>query len=96
MTHDHVAGEVVITATEFKAKCLELFDQLQRRAIRKVTVTKRGKATAVVLQPDPVEDFDARSLVGSMKGMVEAPAGYDWTAPVVTEPLDAKQGVLHR
>lgn len=96
MTHDHVTGEVVITATEFKAKCLELFDQLQRRAIRKVTVTKRGKATAVVLRPEPVEDYNASSLVGSMKGMVEAPAGFDWTAPVVAERLDADEGVLHR
>jgi antitoxin (DNA-binding transcriptional repressor) of toxin-antitoxin stability system len=39
---------VEISVTEFKAKCLELFDKLSRREIDAISVTKRGKTVAVV------------------------------------------------
>lgn len=94
MTHDHVTGEVVITATEFKAKCLELIDRLQRGALTKVTITKRGKTAAVVHQPEPAAVFDLRSLVGAMKGTVIAPADFDWTAPMDLDPLDSENGII--
>ena len=36
---------IVITATEFKAKCLQLLDQVSRTGER-IQVTKRGKVVA--------------------------------------------------
>ncbi len=93
MTHDQITGEVVITATEFKAKCLELLDRVQSGAVTKVTVTKRGKRTAVVRRADQDVD-DPTALFGSMKGTVIAPDGFDFTAPMDLEPLDAERGIL--
>ncbi len=94
MTHDQITGEVVITATEFKAKCLDLIDRLQRGALKKVTVTKRGKDAAVVIQPEPSAPFDISEIYGCMKGTVIAPADFDWTAPMDIGPLDAEQGII--
>lgn len=94
MTYDHVSGEVVITATEFKAKCLELIDRLQRGALTKVTITKRGKAAAVVNQPEPSVPVDPTALFGCMAGTVIAPDDFDWTAPMDLDPLDSEQGVI--
>ena len=96
MTHDHVTGEVVITATEFKAKCLDILDQVQSRKLSRVTVTKRGKPVAVVTQPEPEEAFDPYSIFGCMKGTVTAPPDFDWTAPVFDGVMDAELGILHR
>lgn len=94
MTHDHVTGEVVITATEFKAKCLELIDRLQRGALKKVTITKRGKAAAVVNQAEAESRIDPTALFGCMKGTVIAPDDFDWTAPMDLDPLDSERGVI--
>ena len=49
MLHDHVmsAAELTINVTEFKAKCLDLFDRLNDGRLSKVTVTRRGKPVAV-------------------------------------------------
>jgi len=94
MTHDQITGEVVITATEFKAKCLELLDRVQQGLLTKVTVTKRGKPAAVVRRPDVQEGFDLRRAAGSMKGTVIAPADFDWTAPMDIDPLDSENGVI--
>lgn len=96
MTHDHVTGEVVITATEFKAKCLDILDQVQSRKLSRVTVTKRGKPVAVVTQPEPEEAFDPYSIFGCMKGTVTAPDDFDWTAPAFDGVMDAELGILHR
>ena len=94
MTYDHVSGEVVITATEFKAKCLDLIDRLQRGTLTKVTITKRGKAAAVVNQPQPAADYDPTALFGCMAGTVIAPADFDWTAPMDIGPLDSELGII--
>ncbi len=94
MTHDQITGEVVITATEFKAKCLDLIDRVQSGALRKVTITKRGKDAAVVRQPEHSPAFDLRKLHASMKGRMIAPSGFDFTAPMDIGPLDAEQGII--
>lgn len=83
------------TVTEFKAKCLEIFDRLSDRRLTKVTVTRRGKAVAVVVPPSSEEE-DIRALHGSMTGMVVIPSGFDLTAPVLDEELDADKGVIHQ
>jgi hypothetical protein len=82
------------TATEFKAKCLDIFDQLAARKLTRVTVTKRGKIVAVLTPPDEPGDV-ARRLYGSMRGTVVAPAGFDLTAPILDEPFLADEGEIH-
>ncbi|MGH7024143.1 MAG: type II toxin-antitoxin system Phd/YefM family antitoxin [Caulobacteraceae bacterium] len=81
------------TATDFKARCLEILDRLAARKLTRVTVTKRGKVVAVLTPPDEAEDV-AQRLYGFMEGSVIAPPGFDFTAPVLDEPLNAERGEL--
>lgn len=83
-----------IAATEFKAKCLEILDRLAAHKLTRVTVTKRGKAVAVLTPPDEADTSD-RLLHGFMKGSVVIPPGFDLTAPVLDEPFTADRGALH-
>jgi prevent-host-death family protein len=90
-----MAGKALeITASEFKAKCLELMDRLAARKLTRVVVTKHGEPVAV-LSPPPLPRETAEGLFGFMRGSVAAPAGFDFTAPVLDEPLNAAQGRLH-
>jgi len=88
-------GTLEIGASEFKAKCLELMDRLAARKLDRIVITKRGRPVAVVTPPDPAQQ-DADRLFGCLKGQIAAPADFDFTAPVLDEPLDAEQGILHR
>jgi prevent-host-death family protein len=81
------------TATEFKAKCLDILDRLAARKLLRVTITKRGKPVAVLTPPDEA-DAAVRGLHGFMRGSVIAPADFDFTAPVLDEPLSAEDGEL--
>ena len=56
--------EKAITATEFKAKCLKLLDELDSQG---VIITKRGQPVAKVV---PLRRVDNSKLIGSMKGKV--------------------------
>mgnify|MGYP002780304444 FL=1 len=85
--------ELTVTATEFKAKCLELFDRLSSRNLDRVTVTKRGKPVAVVEAPRTPVQLD--SPIGALRGRVIAPPDFDWFAPVLDGPTDAELGILH-
>lgn len=84
-----------IAATEFKAKCLALMDQLAARKLSRIVVTKHGRPVAV-LSPPPTPEEAADALFGCLKGTIIAPADFDFTAPVLDEPLDAAEGILHR
>ena len=53
-----------ISASEFKAKCLQIFDELGAEGI---VIEKRGKPIAKVI---PFETTDNSSLIGSMKGSI--------------------------
>jgi antitoxin (DNA-binding transcriptional repressor) of toxin-antitoxin stability system len=68
-----------ISATEFKAKCLQIFDELDSEGI---VVEKRGKPVAKVI---PFRPTDNSELIGSMKGMIEVKGdifstGIKWNA----------------
>ena len=82
-----------ITASEFKAKCLDLFDQLAARKLTRLYITKRGRIVAIVTPPDDTKDLG--DLHGFMRGSVVAPDGFDFTAPALDEPLTADQGRTH-
>jgi prevent-host-death family protein len=88
-------GEIEISATEFKAKCLGLLDRLSERKLKRVTVTKRGKPVAV-LTPPKSSGQQHESIFGCMKGRMIAPPGFDFTRPVFDEEWDAEKGILHR
>jgi prevent-host-death family protein len=68
-----------LTASEFKAKCLRLLDEVEEGEI--LVITKRGRKVARVSPISPPK----RSLRGSWKGLVkikgdivQCDAGRDW------------------
>jgi hypothetical protein len=83
-----------ISATEFKAKCLDILDQLGERRLTRVSVTKRGRVVAI-LTPPADEDAAIRRLHGFLRDSVVVPEGFDLTAPILDEPLIAERGAVH-
>lgn len=86
---------VTVGAADFKARCLELFDRLSGHELDRVEVTKRGRVVAVITPPTPGPDW-IKSLQSEMAGTVHIPEGFDLTAPVLDEAMDAEIGRLHR
>jgi prevent-host-death family protein len=86
--------EFKLPASEFKAKCLDLLDQIAARKITRLTVTKHGRPVAVLAPPASREE-EAERIFGALRGRLEAPQGFDFTAPVLDEPLGAAEGKLH-
>ena len=72
-----------ISAAEFKAKCLDVLDQVARRR-EPVIVTKRGKAAAQVV---PI--VKPKQLWGAMKGEIQI------TGDIVS-PLDVEWKAMKR
>jgi antitoxin (DNA-binding transcriptional repressor) of toxin-antitoxin stability system len=91
--HDHLEipmSEAVleISASEFKAKCLALFKELEARRYDKVVVTRRGKPVAQLTPaarevPDPY---------GCLAGRAIIPADLDLTAPILEDIPEAESG----
>jgi prevent-host-death family protein len=61
-----VASELVIPAGEFKARCLQLMDEVERGGMELV-ITKRGRPVAKLV---PVTPPAATDIIGSMQGSV--------------------------
>ncbi|HTP68925.1 MAG TPA: type II toxin-antitoxin system Phd/YefM family antitoxin [Dongiaceae bacterium] len=57
-----------VAISEFKAKCLELLEQV-RRTRQPLRVTRHGKPVAEIVPPTPVAD--RKAMFGSMKGSIE-------------------------
>lgn len=62
---------LVISATEFKAKCLAILDDVEATG-NTVTVTKRGRPVATI---GPAKPKKFKSLKGCLEGMVVFPEG---------------------
>jgi prevent-host-death family protein len=62
--NDMKTTEKLISATEFKAKCLKILDDLESQGI---VITKRGHPVAKLT---PLHMVDNSKLIGSMKGKV--------------------------
>ncbi len=77
-----------INVTAFKAKCLQLFKQLEARRYDKVVVTRRGKPIAE-LTPTPGEVPD---IYGALKGRAIIPPDLDLTAPILEDIPEAESG----
>jgi hypothetical protein len=81
-----------MSASEFKANCLGVFDKLATRKLRRVTILKRGKPVAV-LTPPARKRNDKASIFGFMRGTVSAPRGFDFSP--LDEVWNAEKGILH-
>ncbi len=74
----------IVSASEFKAKCLRLIDEMQVDG-QPITITKRGKVVAE-MRPGPKIAERPESLFGSMKGSIvvrgdlDGPIDPDWEA----------------
>lgn len=87
--------ELVISASKFKATCLDILKRLDDHRLERVTVTRRGKPVAVML-PTPISEAEARSVYASMAGSVKIAEGVDLTEPAFEGAMDADAGILHR
>jgi prevent-host-death family protein len=83
-----------ISASDFKARCLEILDRLADRTLERVTITKRGRVVGVLLPPDSEADA-VRQLHGFLRGSVVVPPDLDLTEPVLDENFDAEDGIIH-
>jgi antitoxin (DNA-binding transcriptional repressor) of toxin-antitoxin stability system len=77
-----------INVTDFKAKCLALFKELEARRYDKVVITRRGRPVA---QLTPAGS-DVPDLYGALKGRVIIPPGVDLTEPVLEDIPEAESG----
>ena len=82
-----------ITATEFKATCLDLLDKVQSGEIPELAITKRGQVVAIVRRPKVTLE-EAQALFGCMKGTLGLPSDLDLTQPVFEGRILAKEGIL--
>ncbi len=83
-----------ISATDFKARCLEIFDRLTDRTLEKVTITKRGRPVGVLTAPARTQEAVC-DLHGFMRGSVIVPDDVDLTAPIADETWAAEDGIIH-
>lgn len=84
---------VTVSVTEFKAKCLSLFDDLEDHRVAKIVVTRHGRPVAELNPPDRT----LSPLFGAHPGSVEVVGGYDLTQPTFDDDaFDAESGILHR
>jgi prevent-host-death family protein len=90
-----MAGSRTISASEFKAKCLDILDRIRSRDLERVVVTKRGVPVAVLVPP-PAEAGEVERLHGFLRGSAVVPPGFDLTAPTADEAFAADGGEFHR
>jgi antitoxin (DNA-binding transcriptional repressor) of toxin-antitoxin stability system len=76
-----------VSATEFKARCLAIFRDLEARRIGRVLVTQRGRPVAELMPPHT----KLPTLWGAHRGSVEVMPGVGLTEPVIEAALDAAE-----
>ena len=86
-----MGGSQIVSAGEFKAKCLDILDRVGRRELEQVVITKRGVAVAV-LAPPASEVAQVERLHGFLRGSVLIPSDIDLTAPVADEGFSRGSG----
>ena len=70
-----------IQAGEFKAKCLQLMDEVNEKHI-KITITKHGKPIAklIPIEETPIDFFGCLKDTVTIKKDIIAPIEADWEA----------------
>ncbi len=81
-----------ISATEFKAKCLDLLDQIDRGELDELAVTKRGHVVARLVPP-PASTHELAAWHGFMRGAAHIAPGTDLTEPVTEAAWEAEDGL---
>lgn len=76
----------VVSATEFKAKCLAILDEVDDQG-GTVTITKRGRPVAVL---GPAKKRREKLLLGALVGKVKLPK--DWDKIEFTDRWDVLKG----
>jgi prevent-host-death family protein len=84
-----------VSASEFKAKCLDILDRIRNKELERVVVTKRGVPVAVLVPP-PADAAEVAQLHGFLRGSVIVPPDIDLTTPVADEAFAADEGAIHR
>jgi antitoxin (DNA-binding transcriptional repressor) of toxin-antitoxin stability system len=75
--------EVSLNVTEFKAKCLELFKDLERGRVSQITVTRRGSPVATIHRSRPAKKTATlEEIFADMRGLIAVAPGVDLTAPL--------------
>ena len=79
MMTGHNSTMIEITATEFKAKCLELMDTVNRTG-ETFQITKRGKVVAELRVPETKKPFGPGFAKGEFEiiGDIMAPYDVEW------------------
>ena len=74
-------GAIEIPAGEFKARCLQLMEQV-RTTRRPILITKRGKPVAQLVPVDEEDSFALWSHAGTVtvQGDIIGPTGEKWNA----------------
>jgi prevent-host-death family protein len=90
-----VAACRIVSASEFKAKCLDILDRIRSKELERVVVTKRGVPVAVLVPP-PADAGELARLHGFLRGSVVIPPEIDLTVPLADEAFAADEGVVHR
>ena len=87
-----------MNVTEFKAKCLELFKDIERGKLKQVTVTRRGHPVATVQAPRAAKKIDSLDeIFADMRGSITVAPGVDLTEPLdIPEPNDPFLGKSKR
>jgi len=89
-----MGGCRTVSASEFKAKCLDILDRVGRR-----TGAGRDHQAGVavaVLVPPAVEAVQVERLHGFLRGSVVIQPEIDLTAPVADEGFAADRGEIRR
>lgn len=85
------AFEKTISATEFKATCLELMDDINAQKVDQIIVTKRGRPVARMVPVAQPTQGNFERIHGCMKGTIIVPPDFDWEAPSFTDEELAEQ-----
>jgi prevent-host-death family protein len=74
-------GELRISASEFKANCLRLMDEVAKRRTP-IVITKRGKPVAklVAISEEPIDIFGRMAGTIRICGDIVGPTGEIWEA----------------
>ena len=78
-----------VAAGEFKAKCLQLMEQVDKEGIELV-ITKRGRPVAKLVPVEPRKESPFGYMAGTVKilGDIVSSDPSEWENEVSTDPLD--------
>lgn len=91
-----MSTSLTLSASDFKATCLDIMDRARAGAIDMVTITKRGRPHVTIRFSSP--PAAAINPFGCMKDWGPlVPPDHDWSAPLVNDAeLDAMVATLEQ